>query len=63
MTKINTSSIIGSREIYESEEFPLTKTQLFHRIKTGEFPKPMKMNNSFFWLRLEVEEFFRLSTK
>ena len=57
-TKINASTIIGSREIYESDRYPLTKTQLFSKIKKGDFPKPMRVTNSFYWLRSDIERYF-----
>ena len=57
VTRINSSDLIGAREIYESD-YPLTKTQLFSKIKKGEFPEPMKVFKQFCWLRVDIVEFF-----
>lgn len=57
-TNSNTPTIIGSREIYESDRYPLTKNQLFLKIKKGDFPKPMRVTNSFYWLRSDIERYF-----
>ena len=55
--KINSSDLIGAREIYSSD-YPLTATQLFSKIKKGEFPEPMKVSGQFCWLRADIVEFF-----
>jgi predicted DNA-binding transcriptional regulator AlpA len=61
MTEINPESILGSREIYTSPLYPISKDILFRKINTGEFPKPMKAGNSFFWLKADVDLFFELN--
>ena len=58
VTKSNISSLIGSREIYESSEYPFTKAQLFRRIEKGEFPKPMQVASQFYWLRSDIKKYF-----
>ncbi len=55
---LNSTSIIGTREIYEGSRYPISRDMLFRWIRDGRFPAPINTGNQFIWARSDVDAFF-----
>jgi len=60
MTEITEEIFITSRGVYTQYPISISKSALFKKIKSSEFPKQMRVSNSFHWVKTDIDEFFGL---
>nr|HIL74891.1 hypothetical protein [Rhodospirillales bacterium] len=60
MQKISPKSAnyLCAKDIYESKKYWTSKDVLFRWIKDGRFITPMKVGNTFFWFKSDVNKWF-----
>ncbi len=56
--KITEETFITTRGIYT--QYPISRSALFQKIKSGEFPKPLTVTNNFHWIKVDIDKFFGL---